>query len=130
MLEIHTPAIHADPELLPKMRLSRTLGRVAFDFSLGVALFGVALGGLSFGHGQAVAGAAEWVTTVVPEASSGIAGTDMLTWHPISRQGALTMLALSFGAVTALNLSIARHLRAVAIPAQKTPDEPHFDPYI
>lgn len=120
MTEIHTPAVHADFEVLPKTPLSRTLGRVALDFSLGVALFGIVLCGLSLGHGQAVAGAAGWVTTVVPEHVSPLVGPDTLGWHPISRQGAMIMLALSFGAVTALNMSIARHMRAVALPAQKT----------
>ena len=123
MTKIDTTTAQADlTEALPKPALSRALARVALDFGLGVALFSVAVGGLSLGHGSAVAGAAGWVTTVMPDQALGFVGSETVIWHPTNRQGALLLLAMTFGAVTALNMSMARHLRTAAIPAQKPLD--------
>ena len=91
--------------------------RVVLDFAMGVGLFALVVGCLSLGHGAAMAGAsqhaqidpANWLTTVAyTNGQSGIG------WNANARDAAILMLALAFGAVTAFNMALARHLRAVA----------------
>ena len=94
--------------------LQSTLLRIALDFSLGIALFAIAFGLISLGHGQAIAGPAGWTTTVTP--ANGLFGAAQALGHLSDRDAALCVVALAFGAITALNLSIARHLRVIALP--------------
>lgn len=91
--------------------------RVAIDFAMGIGLFVVVVGCVSLGHGAALAGAgthsqidsATWLTTVAfTNSQSGIG------WNPLTRDAAMLLLALAFGALTAVNMALARHLRAVA----------------
>jgi hypothetical protein len=95
--------------------------RIAADFTLGLALFALVAGSISLGHAQAHAGPtdpASWMTTVANVGALGD-GTRAAQWHPLSREWALGLLALTFGAITALNMSVARHLRSIAV-ASKT----------
>lgn len=94
--------------------------RIAVDFALGIGLFAIALGFLSLGHGQAFAGASDWVTVVVP--ASGLMGSTQVPWHWIDRDAAMLVLAVTFGGITAFNLSIARHLRGLALPPHPATD--------
>ena len=94
--------------------MARTLVRVGIDFALGVALFGVALAILSLGHGPAFAGSTGWTTSVNPNTSGNFIGVPSLLWQMTGRESAIGLLAVTFGAITAFNLLIARQLRAVA----------------
>ena len=110
------------PETPPAASRSRTVLRVALDFALGIALFSVAMGCLSLGNGSAIAGPAGWVTTVSHEHTYSFSAADPFVWHPVNRQGAMLLLALTFGAITALNMAMARHLRSAAVPVQNRPE--------
>ena len=96
--------------------------RIVFDFGLGVVVFAFVAGCVAQGHGPALAesqlygqaDAGTWLTTVAYAHSSNGIG-----WHPLTRDAAIMLLALSFGAMTAFNLAIARHLKAVADPSIK-----------
>ena len=87
----------------------RPIRRALVDFALGVMLFSIAADCFSNGAGQAFAGASGWVTTVAPATlnPTGI-------WHTGSNAATMVVLALSFGAMTAFNLAIARHLHVAA----------------
>ena len=104
----------------PNRSQFRAVCGVMVDFALGLALFCVAVGALSLGHGQAVAGSAGWITTVVP-ATSHLA-LNAVDVHQPGRLAAFVVLATTFAAITAFNLSIARHLRKVAVPGQHATD--------
>lgn len=104
----------------PNRSQFRAVCAVFIDFALGLALFCVAVGALSLGHGQAVAGSAGWITTVVPAASH--VALNAIDVHQPGRLAALVVLATTFAAITAFNLSIARHLRTVAVPGQHSTD--------
>lgn len=104
----------------PNRSQFRAVCAVFIDFALGLALFCVAVGALSLGHGQAVAGSAGWITTVVPVASH--VALNAIDVHQPGRLAALVVLATTFAAITAFNLSIARHLRTVAVPGQHSTD--------
>lgn len=100
-----------------------TAVRSALDFAMGVAVFVFVAGCVAQGHGTALAGAnlysqvdtgpwGAWLTTVAfAHGQSGIG------WHPLTRDAAIILLAVSFGAITAFNLAIVRHLKAVVDPA-------------
>ncbi len=107
---------HSPDRELPR---PRTVVKVGMDFVFGVALFSMVLGSVSSGNGQAVAGAAGWVTTVSPQPVHGwldqVWSAACIGANLVDRNAALAVLALSFGAMTAFNLSIARHLRATAV---------------
>lgn len=92
-----------------------TVRRAAVDFALGVLVFVVVAGSVAVTEGQASSGAASgnWVTTVA-YASEPAAWARVGNWH----LGATAVLALTCGALTAFNLSLARHVRTVAAPVK------------
>lgn len=101
--------------------------RIVFDFVVGVGVFAFVAGCVVQGHGPAFADAnlygqattGPWLTTVVfAHGQSGIG------WHPLTRDAAMLLLAVSFGAITAFNLAIVRHLQAVADPAATVVNPP------
>jgi hypothetical protein len=90
--------------------------RAAFDFVLGVVVFVAVAACLAVTEGQASAGnelVSNWVTTVTyaPEPSF---------WGRLgqSHWSTMAVLAMTCGALTAFNLSLARHVRTVAVPAK------------
>jgi hypothetical protein len=95
----------------------RTMRRVAADFALGVLVFAIVAGSFAISEGQAAGGHVvkpDWVTTVAFAADH--PSMPRLGHWPVS---ATILLALTFGALTAFNLSLARHVRTVAVqPAQ------------
>ena len=101
--------------------------RITADFALGVALFSFASFCVSAGHGPAFAGSllnghadpSNWLATVAFASDSNGIG-----WHPLTRDAAILLLALSFGTITALNMAIARHLQAVAKAEIRGPGHP------
>lgn len=94
---------------------SPTTLRPVTDFFIGLAIFMIVTACISVTGGQAYTGATEasgWITTVSHASDHSSSG-----W-PVGRDAALLLLALTFGALTAFNMSIARHLRAVAVSAK------------
>jgi hypothetical protein len=92
-----------------------TVRRTLTDFAIGFAAFALVAGGVAVTDGQAAitsSDAASWVTTVSYASDAGIAARlhNTQTWMWL-------LLALTCGGLTAFNMSIARHLRAVAIPS-------------
>jgi hypothetical protein len=90
-----------------------TVRRTVTDFALGFATFALVAGCVAVSDGQAAvtsADAAAWVTTVSFVPDTGIAarlqGGQSWAW---------LLLGLTCGALTAFNMSIARHLKAVAV---------------
>jgi len=96
---------------------SRTLLRPVADFFFGLMLFVFGASCFAVSDGQASVRLAEtgnWVTTVSH-------ATDApAVLQALSRDWTVLLLALTFAALTAFNLSIARHLRAVAQSPQQT----------
>jgi hypothetical protein len=89
--------------------------RAVLDFALGVVVFVAVAACVAVTEGQAAGGeqlASNWVTTVhyAPEAS--LWAMAHLQWSTMA------VLALTCGALTAFNLSLARHVRTVAIPVK------------
>lgn len=92
---------------------SETVRRAVTDFAIGVLVFGLVAACVAVTEGQAAGGPAPgWVTTV-SYAAEPSAFSRFASWH----FGATALLALTFGALTAFNLSLARHVRKVAAPA-------------
>jgi hypothetical protein len=99
-----------------------TVRRAAADFAIGVLVFGLVAACVAVTEGQAATGTAPtgWVTTV-HYASEPSLFARVANWHT----GATTLLALTFGALTAFNLSLARHVRTVAVAAPAvSPNQP------
>ena len=105
--------------MITKPRLADAT-RSVVDFVVGIGVFAFVAGCVVQGHGPAFADAdlygqatsGPWLTTVAfAHGQSGIG------WHPMTRDAAILLLAVSFGAITAFNLAIVRHLQAVADPA-------------
>ncbi len=94
---------------------ARSVIRFGLDVSLGMAFFFVLLGAVSFGHSEAQAGAAGWVTHVAVEPESRLLDFFVRNWKWMSRDSLHMLLTLTFGIITAVNLSLARHLRRVAV---------------
>jgi hypothetical protein len=96
--------------------------RAALDFAIGVFVFGVVAACVAVTEGQASGGdhlVSNWVTTVhyAPEASF---WGRLSQWH----WSTMSVLAMTCGALTAFNLSLARHVRTVAIPVKVQPSTP------
>ena len=107
----------------PPSRSAHNLARVIIDFAVGIAVFSLVFGSVSLGHGQALAGSAGWVATVAAQPTHGfwdaawgmaVSGRDVMDRNAVSG-----VLAVTFGAITAFNMAMARHLRAVALPVQR-----------
>ncbi len=101
-----------------------TVRRAAADFAIGVLVFGIVAACVAVTEGQAATGtaAAGWVTTVHYVSEPSLFAR-LANWH----MGATALLALTFGALTAFNLSLARHVRTVAITApaiNRQPSQP------
>ena len=95
---------------------TRTILQIAGDFSLGLLLFALVAGAFSVSSGQAGPAFATtepsgWLTTATAANDLGMFG----------REGALVLLALTCGGLSAFNLSIVRHLRMVAGASRHTP---------
>jgi hypothetical protein len=98
----------------------QTLRRVVADFTLGVLVFVVVASCVAITEGQAAP--SEWATTV-SFAADRSSLSHLGNWHV----SATALLALTFGALTAFNLSLARHVRTVAIAAAPQPSvQPSF----
>ena len=102
--------------------------RIAADFVMGVVLFALVATFVMTGHGMAVAG---------PDHGAGIASfwveQSGIGWHPLTRDAAILVLAVTFGAVTAFNMAIARHLHAAVKPsarAAETAQADSADPHV
>jgi hypothetical protein len=95
--------------------------RAALDFAVGVAVFVVVAACVAVTEGQASGGgenlASNWVTTVHYAPETSLWGR-LASWH----LGTMAVLALTCGALTAFNLSLARHVRTVAIPVKAQQD--------
>ncbi len=89
--------------------------RAVHDFSAGVCVFIFVAACVAITEGQASSAAAldGWATTVT-YAAEPIAWGRLGTWH----LGATAVLALTCGALTAFNLSLARHVRSMAAPTK------------
>lgn len=94
---------------------ARTVLRFGLDVSLGMAIFLILLGSISFGHSEAQAGAAGWVTHVSVEPENRLLGFLAHNWKWVSRDSMHMLLTLTFGLITAVNLALARHLRRVSL---------------
>lgn len=94
---------------------ARTVLRFGLDVSLGMTVFVVLLGAMSFGHSEAQAGAAGWVTHVAAEPENRLLGFLAHNWKWVSRDSLHMVLTLTFGVITAVNLALARHLRRVSV---------------
>ncbi len=96
---------------------SETMRRAATDFAIGVLVFGLVAACVAVTESQAASGQTlGWVTTVSYAAEPSFLSR-FANWHV----GATALLALTFGALTAFNLSLARHVRQVATSAASTP---------
>jgi hypothetical protein len=96
--------------------------RAALDFALGVVVFVAVASCVAVTEGQASGGdqlASNWVTTVhyAPEASF---WGRLAQWH----WSTMGVLAMTCGALTAFNLSLARHVRTVAVPVKLQSNQP------
>ena len=92
---------------------TQTTFRPVTDFLIGLIFFILVAGCFSVSDGQAYVGpadAANWPTTVTYASDA----TGLL-WQSWARDGAVVLLGLTFASLTAFNMSIARHLRAVAV---------------
>ena len=92
-----------------------TVRRAAVDFAWGVFVFVIFAAGVAVTESQASSGTAAsgWITTVAFASEPAVFGR-FGNWH----FGATAILALTCGALTAFNLSLARHVRTVAAPAK------------
>ena len=103
---------------------AQTTLRPVTDFFIGLGIFMIVTACIAVTGGLAATGpteASSWVTTVALTHDAAGSG-----WHNANRDAALLLLALTFGGLTAFNMSIARHLRAVAIAAKAVgePEQP------
>ena len=106
--------------------------RIAADFILGVAVFAFVAGWVVQGHGPALADAnlygqadaGPWLTT-----AAFAHGPNGIGWHPLTRDAAILLLAMSFGVITAFNLAIVRHLKAIVGLAVLAGTPPSILPY-
>ena len=89
--------------------------RAATDFALGVFVFVAVAACVAVTDGQAASSVSDhgWITTVA-YASEPTFWARAGHWHA----GATAVLALTCGALTAFNLSLARHVRVVAAPTR------------
>jgi hypothetical protein len=90
--------------------------RAVLDFAIGVVVFVAVAACMAVTEGQASGSqqlAADWVTTV-HYAPEGLASGRIGNWNWSS----MAVLALTCGALTAFNLSLARHVRTVALPVK------------
>ena len=104
-------------------RNAPSLVRFIIDFAAGIAVFSIVFGSVSLGHGQALAGSAGWVATVAAMPTHGfwdvVWNLAASVWDVMDRYAVFGVLAVTFGAITAFNMAMARHLRAVALPLQR-----------
>jgi hypothetical protein len=95
----------------------QTVRRVVLDFIAGCAIFCLVAACVGIADGQAAPAtdAAGWVTTV-SYAADHAGGLPV----PDRQMVSVLLLAMTFGGLTALNLSLARHLRVAAMPTRPT----------
>jgi hypothetical protein len=97
--------------------------RAALDFALGVVVFVAVAACVAVTEGQASGGnelVSNWVTTVTYAPETSFWGRlDQAHWSTMG------VLALTCGALTAFNLSLARHVRTVAVPVKAQENRPH-----
>lgn len=111
---------HSTPGTTAPLPIKRHVVRAFVDFGLGLALFAMVLGALSIGHGSAIAGTEGWIANLTADQVVPLSRIE--TAVAAHRQAPLVLLAISFGLITALNMSIARHLRMVLVPVRQSRD--------
>ena len=94
-----------------------TTFRPVTDFVVGLIFFALVAGCFSVSDGQAFVGPADSATWPATVAYAGDA-TGLL-WQSWGRDVAVLLLGVTFASLTAFNMSIARHLRAVAVATKR-----------